>query len=162
MNVSSIFTRRRDLIALGLLCVASFCAIILGSRSFRRMKLEDEIHHSFLPLLSALAKYEDIEGHAASSLEDVLPRYLGAIPSSPFVDAVKYTVATNDRSWEVSLTTRALGDRRFYVFRSNQSEQEQRDAAGFLHGTWLIFTESRGKGQAESGARGGVSCSRPR
>jgi len=111
--------------------------------AWHRFAVEDEIHHTFFPLATALYKFEEQHGEPATSLVQLVPDYLPAIPVSRLVSSVDYSVLGDGKTWQLTMHSRALDVPRLYCCRSTQaySEEEQRRILGRYHGYWTVLIE---------------------
>lgn len=110
--------------------------------AFHRFEVEDKIHSTFFPLAMALHDFEDATGSPATNLNQLIPDRLPVLPQSPLVERVDYKVIGSN-IWELSLHSKALGDRRNYCCRSNQKFSAEEEARVILeyHGIWVVLRE---------------------
>lgn len=108
-----------------------------------RFAVEDEIHHTFFPVATALYLFEERQGAPATNLIQLVPGYLSAIPSSPLVNLVEYELLDDGTVWQLTMHSRALPTPRLYRCRSTQkyTADEQRRILGKYHGYWTVMTE---------------------
>lgn len=110
-------------------------------KHIRKFIVEDSIHGTFFPVTSALYTYQREHGRAADSLAALVPKYLGAIPSSKLADSPTYRILPDGQSWELSIHSLALSQPRLYLCRSTQefTAEETRRMIIRYHGTWVVF-----------------------
>jgi hypothetical protein len=122
-----------------LVSVALFAAFAFG-RPLWKFSVEDRIHSTFYPVVRALKRHSEKHGNAPERLQDLCPDYLDAIPSSFLVGEVDYDTTERREGWRLTLSSRATGNRRFYIAQEGMtlSETEKRDVVLRYHSCWSI------------------------
>jgi hypothetical protein len=107
----------------------------------RTFLVEDSIHGTFFPVANALYAYQHDHGRPADSLAALVPKYIGAIPSSTLANSPNYEVLPDGRSWELVIRSRALSQPRLYICRSTQHFTPDETGRIILqyHSTWTVF-----------------------
>jgi len=111
--------------------------------AWHRLKVEDRIHHSYLPVVLALTDFAQSNGAPAIVLQDLIPDHIDEIPTSPYADSVSYTMLEEPNAWEFAVQSTALRKRRIYSHRSNGKytpEEENRIVLRY-HGLWCVMEE---------------------
>ena len=132
------------------ICSSLVLAFVVGVglpayRHIRKFFVEDSIHSTFYPVTAALYKYQGEQGRPAESLTALMPKYLGAIPSSHLADLPTYRILPDGKSWELAIHSRALPEPRIYLCRSTQQFTPEEKSRIILeyHVTWTVFPADR-------------------
>jgi hypothetical protein len=123
--------------------VGVMCFAWILYEAVHRWGVEGRIHGTFFPVVHALFEYEDATGAPAKSLQDLIPKYLDAIPTCSIADSVSYRLLDNGKDWELAIRSTALRKPRVYVHRSNKSftPEEEKKIVLHYHGVWYVLEE---------------------
>ena len=127
-----------------IVCILLAAFVSIGISVYQQVhtfSVEDRIHGTFFPVANALYAYQQEHGRPAASLAALVPKYLGAIPSSKLADSPIYRVLPDGQSWELSIHSRALSQPRLYLCRSTQhyTPEETRRIIIQYHSTWTVL-----------------------
>jgi hypothetical protein len=130
------------LVLIGLLI--SFIALApRAARALHRFRVEAAINGEFWPVMEELHVYQTDHGAPAASLAALIPHYRAHLPTSPYVDAIDYTLLDGGTAWQLSIHTRALGRPLIYRCRSTQfyTPQEQNRILKRCYGYWVVLPD---------------------
>ena len=110
--------------------------------AWHKFVIEDQVHGTFFPVVTALYKFQEDSGTTATNLLQLVPRYVSQIPTSPVVDSVTYRVLPDGTNWQLSVFSRALKPPRVYMHRSsgNYTPEEDRQELTSFH-LWHVFRQ---------------------
>jgi len=109
-------------------------------RAWHKFAIEDRVHHTFFPVVTALYNFQEESGTPATNLAQLTPRHLSVIPSSPYADSLDYHILSDGTNWEISIYSRALDTPRAYVHRSSgefTADERSQEIASFH--TWTVL-----------------------
>lgn len=132
--------------------VLALCAVLLGGvyvgyyvhRAWQLFSAEDQIAHTFYPVVQAVYQYAESHGKPPARLADLVPETLSAIPNCPVVDSVSYQVCPDGATWRLSLRSSVCGLKRIYCWQSDHqyTEEEERRILGQYHGGWTVMKDA--------------------
>ena len=129
------------------LCVLLVGGVYVGyhvRRAWQLFSAEDQIAHTFYPVVEAVYEYAESRGKPPASLADLVPETLAAIPKCPVVDSVSYHVRADKATWRLSLRSSVCGLKRIYCWQSDHqyTDEEERSILGRYHGGWTVMKDT--------------------
>ncbi|MDD2707893.1 MAG: hypothetical protein PHV34_07760 [Verrucomicrobiae bacterium] len=110
----------------------------------RRLGEEDRVPRDYTRVLQAICAYSDTNGVAPSSLKDLTPQFLPAIPAPRSGEMVFYKRMTDLTNWTFAVTT-DVGSSRWTYFQASTASahpETSTNQIGTIH-CWRIFQENR-------------------
>jgi hypothetical protein len=108
-------------VILGIAVVAAVATGIFVWPCFNAMRtfyVEEQIHGTFFSLRSAIDKYTETNGRPPSSLNQLIPAFLAAIPTSKYAYKTEYVVVDTS-NWVLNVHSQALKPERVYSWRTD-------------------------------------------
>lgn len=95
--------------------------------AFRTFGVEDQIHGTFFPVSIAIGRFAESNGTPPKALDQLVPSFLPAIPTSPLVHRLEYTVV-DGTNWIMNAYSTVLKPGRVYSWRSDWRFTDQEKA----------------------------------
>ena|ERR1041385_2371622 len=136
--------KRSIILVLAIPVVSGVAVLGVGLyRAFHAFTVEDKIHGTFYPVAKALYDYEHDHSSPATNLTQLVPAYIGQLPSSRLADSVDYLVIDDGRAWQLSIHSRSVSEPRVYCCRSTQkfTPDEKRRVLGRYHAVWTVLRD---------------------
>ena len=136
---------RRKTIVLSLLCALLAYGACIGwhvLRAWQLYSLEDEIAHTYFPVVRAIYRYAKDQGRPPKLLSDLIPDSLAAIPECWAMDAITYRLHGDGRAWRPEMRSGAYGRQRIYCWQSDHkyTQEEQSRIVLQYHGGWTVLS----------------------
>jgi hypothetical protein len=133
-------------IALLVVCVILGGGVYMGYQCWRAWQLfcaEDQIAHTFYPLVEAIYRHAETHGHPPAHLADLVPGTLPSIPTCPVVDSIVYGVHPDGTTWRLALRSHVCGIPRIHCWQSDHKYRREEEARvlGRYHGGWTVMKE---------------------
>lgn len=114
-------------------------------RAWKLFAAEDEIAHTYYPVVEAINQYVEEYEQPPTQLDDLIPSMLSTIPECGVVDSVEYRVQSDGKAWRLVLHSDVCGSPRMYCWQSDNryTSEEKQHVLGQYHGQWTVMKNTK-------------------